>query len=394
MPVASTRDALLIEAATTSDPQPTSEQAMRGRRHTSLRRLASLEITHQRIRRQDLMHFSRQLSVFVKAGIPILEALEAIREEMGNKRLKQILGQMADDLSAGSTLSGAAEKHPDAFPDYFLGIIRSAELTGNLDTALERLSEYIERDMDARNKVTSALLYPSVVVGLAVVVVVVLSTYVLPKFETFFKTLHAKLPLATRIMIDATRFITGWWYVIIAGIAAVLLGSFLAMRTKRGLAIRDSLVLRIPAIGEVVRYALLERFCRILSGMVTSGVPIPDALVVTTASVHNAVFQSGLSQARTEMMRGEGLARPLARTGLFPAAARQMFTVGESTGTLDDQLQTAAIFLDRELDYKIKRLTTLFEPVVLIFVGVIVGFVAIALVSAMYGVFRQVNIHA
>lgn len=356
-----------------------------------LKRIANLEITPQRVKRRELMHFSRQMSVFITAGIPILEALNAITEEMGNKHFKEVLNEMAADLQSGETFATAAEKHKRVFPDYYRGILHSAELTGSLDTALDRLAEYIERDIEARRKVTSALVYPAVVVGLAVVVVVVLAAFVLPRFENFFNQLDAKLPLATRILLHVTHFLRDWWWALLAGVLVVTASAVLATRTEKGKEFRDRLLLRIPALGDVIRHALLERFCRIFSGMVTAGVPIPEALSVTTTSLSNAVFRNGLTEAREEMLRGDGLARPLARTGLFPAAAKQMFMVGEATGTLDNQLETAATFFDRELDYKIKRMTTLFEPAVLIFVGAIVGFVAIALVSAMYGIFRQVH---
>ena len=356
-----------------------------------LKRVASLEITPQRIKRRELMHFSRQMSVFITAGIPILEALNAITEEMGNKHFKEVLNQMAVDLQSGETFATAAEKHRRVFPEYYRGILHSAELTGSLDIALNRLADYLERDIEARRKVTSALVYPAVIVALAVVVVIVLAAFVMPRFEKFFKSLDAKLPLATRILLSITHFLSNWWWLLLAGLLVFVAIVMLVARTEQGRVARDKMLLRTPALGDVVRHALLERFCRIFSGMVTAGVPIPDALAVTTSSMSNAVFRTGLTQAREEMMKGEGLARPLARTGLFPAAARQMFLVGESTGTLDSQLETAATFFDRELDYKIKRLTTLFEPAVLVFVGAIVGFVAIALVSAMYGIFRQVH---
>ena len=350
------------------------------------------EITKKRVKRKELMHFSQQLAVFVKAGIPILEALAGISEEMGNKRFREVLDEISEDLRSGHTFSAATDKFPDVFPVYYRGILRSAEMTGNLDVALSRLADYIERDIEARRKVTSALAYPGIVMGFAVVVVVVLTAYVLPRFETFFDGLGADLPLMTRVLLGFTHFIANWWFVIVGGIGLFVLSVVLGARTKRGRAWIDHVLLRVPVLGDVIRYALLERFCRVMSSMMVAGVPLPEALAVTTSSVNNAKFRDGLTDARAAMMRGEGLARPLSQTGLFPATARQMFTVGESTGTLDDQLSTAATYFDRELDYKVKRFTTLFEPATLLFVGLIVGFVAIALVSAMYGIFREVQV--
>jgi type IV pilus assembly protein PilC len=230
------------------------------------------------------------------------------------------------------------------------------------------------------------------VMGMSVVTVVVLTAFVLPRFETFFKSFNAKLPLATRLLLDVTHIISTYWYVIVVPVVALVVLLILGQRTIRGKAVRDSVLLRMPVLGGVIRFAVIERFCRILTSMVDAGVPLPDALLVITEGTDNDVFRRGLLAAREAMLRGEGLAGPLAETGLFPAAARQMFRVGEETGTLDQQLQIAARFFDRELDYKIKRFTALFEPAVIVMMGLIVGFVAIALVSAMYGIYNQVNV--
>jgi len=337
------------------------------------------------------MHFSRQLAVFIKAGIPILDALDAIHEEMGNKFFRFIVEDVITRLREGSTFADAMDVHADAFPNYYLGILRSAELTGKLDTVLVQLSEYIERDVEARRKVTSALAYPMVIFGLSVVVVIVLVSFVLPKFEGFFLDLDAELPLATRLLLATSDALTGYWP-ILAGTGAALVVLLLVVgRSDRGRALRDSALLRLPVLGDLLHHVVLERFCRILSAMMKAGVPLPQALSVTSDATSNAVYRRELRVAREAMMRGEGLATPLVATGLFPPSAKQMFRVGENTGTLDEQLETAATYFERELDYKIKRFTTLFEPAVLLFVGLVVGFVAVAVISAMYGVFRQVN---
>jgi type IV pilus assembly protein PilC len=351
----------------------------------------TLELTKKKVPRKDLMHFSRQLAVFIKAGIPILDALEAIQEEMGNKQFHAILSDVVAELRQGSTFADAMDVHAAAFPQYYLGILRSAESTGHLDLVLVQLSAYIERDLDARRKVSSALAYPAIIMSVAVVVVIILVSYVLPKFEAFFRDLHAKLPLPTRMLLNSAHFLTAHGFIIVGAVGTLIVLLLVALRTEKGKYARDALLLRLPVLGDLVTHMVLERFCRILSSMMRAGVPLPHALSVTTDATSNRVFQRGLATAREAMMRGEGLAAPLSATGLFPPAARQMFRVGESTGSLDEQLETAAGYFDTELDYKIKRFTTLFEPAVLLFVGLIVGFVAIALVSAMYGIFRQVR---
>lgn len=353
------------------------------------RNILQLEITKKKLPRKELMHFTRQLAVFVRAGIPILEGLEVIGEEAASKVLPQVLDDMREALRRGDTFAQAASAHPEAFPNFYLSVLRSAEMTGDLDTVLDQLADYIDRDLDARSKIVSALVYPAIVGAMAVVTAVVLTVFVLPRFEVFFASLDAELPLPTRMLLGLSEFVQQWGTVMGAGVLATVIGVALAVRTAKGKAKRDAILLRMPGFGDVLRHAILERFCRILGSMISAGVPLPDAMAVTADVTNNAVYRRKLLVAREAMLRGEGLAGPLAATKLFPGAARQMFRVGEDTGTLDAQLATAAHYYDRELDFKIKRFTSLFEPAVIIFMGVIVGFVAVAMVSAMYGIFNQ-----
>jgi type IV pilus assembly protein PilC len=354
--------------------------------------ILQFEITREKVPRKELMYFSRQMAVFMKAGIPVLEALEIMSEETGHKVLQRVMAEMAESLRSGETFAGAASQHPEAFPRYYLGILESAELTGNLDIVLDQLADYIDRNLEARRKVSSALMYPAIVFVFAIVAVVIITAVVLPRFKSFFASLHAKLPVPTRMLLGVANFFANDWYYLVGALAAILVLIVLGVATTHGREVRDRLFLKVPVVGELIRTSILERFCRILHSMVTAGVPLPEALQVTGEATTNTVYQKGLFEARSAMMRGEGLAAPLAATQLFPAAARHMFLVGESTGTMDDQLHSAAVYFDRELDYKLKQFTALFEPAVIIFVGVIVGFVAIALISAMYGIYRQVHI--
>jgi len=356
------------------------------------RTILQFEVTKKLVPRKDVMHFSRQLSVFVQAGIPIMEALEVISTETPDKLMKKALLDMIDRIQSGDTFASAAAAHPEAFPNYYIGMLTSAELTGNLDVVLDQLADYIDRDIVARGKITSALIYPAVVAVMAVVVVVVLATFVMPKFVVFFKSFHAQLPLPTRMLLSMSNFVSNWWFAILGVIVAVVVGVIALRRSRGGKAWLDSFILKLPILGDLVKTAIIERVCRILSSMIKAGVALPDAMKVTADSSNNAVYRQGLNTVRDEMMEGRGLAEPLGETGLFPGAARQMFRVGEETGTLDAQLATAANFYDRELDVKLKRFTSLFEPAVIIFMGVVVGFVAVALVSAMYGIYHQVKI--
>jgi type IV pilus assembly protein PilC len=230
-----------------------------------------------------------------------------------------------------------------------------------------------------------------VIFCVAVAAVIILTGWVLPKFRTFFDSLHAKLPLPTRLLLTIGHFASTWWFVFFGLVLALVVGGVLMFRTPAGRAKADAMLLRLPLIGDVMRHSLMERICRILGSMIRAGVALPDAMAVTADATNNDVYRQGLTTIRDEMLKGRGLAEPIAQSGLFASAARQMFRVGEDTGTLDDQLDTAARYYDRELDYRIKRFTSIIEPAVIIMMGLVVGFVALALISAMYGIYHQVK---
>jgi len=347
------------------------------------------ELTKQKVKKKELMHFTRQLAVFVKAGIPITEALETIGDETEDVALRRCLSSMVEELRNGGRLSAAARQHPECFPIYYMGILESAELTGRLDTTLESLAGYLEREVETRSKVVAALSYPGVVMVLALVTVAILAGYVLPQFKPLFEELHADLPAPTRMLLFVADLFTIYIYIPLTVIGAIAAVVIWLVKTEKGRRVKDRLVLKIPVIKGIIEYSILERFCRILGAMIRAGVPLPEGLKTTTESTSNSVYKEKLESAQAIMLEGGGFYQPLADTGLFPGAARQMFKVGEETGTLDDQLEVASMYFDRELESRIKKFTTMFEPIMIIFVGLIVGFVAVALVSAMYGVLDQ-----
>jgi len=350
------------------------------------RGMLDFELTKEKVKKKELMHFTRQLAVFVKAGIPLTDALVTIGDETEDVALRRCLGDMIDDLRNGGLLSVSAANHPEAFPEYYVGILQAAELTGRLDESLESLAGYLEREIDTRSKVVSALSYPMIVMVMAFGTVLLLAGYVLPQFKPLFEELGAELPAPTRLMLFISRFFTDLWF-ITAAFFMMLIGIFVFLKkTEKGRDIKDRMVLKLPIISGIVDYAILERFCRILGAMVKAGVPLPEGLKTTTESTSNRVYKERLEVARASMLEGKGFSQPLIDTELFPGAAKQMFKVGEETGTLDEQLEVASIYFDRELEARIKKFTTMFEPIMIVFVGVIVGFVAVALVSAMYGV--------
>jgi len=350
------------------------------------------EVSAPRVKREEVMHLSRQLGAFVRAGLPLIDAVRTLGEEARNTSVRRMMTEVEDGLRRGEKLSDCLDRHPKIFPEYYRGILRSAELTGQLDTVLDQLAKYLERDLEARRKIKAAMIYPAMIMGMSLVTVVVLATFVLPRFKVFFASLHATLPLPTRMLLAMTDFFTQWWWAVLAGLVTAAVAVFAGLRTEPGRYVRDRLFLATPVLGDTIQFALVERFCRILSSMVSAGVSLPEALRVATESLRNLVFIRSLSQVGEAMLEGEGLAQPLAGTGLFPTTAAQMMRVGEETGTLDTQLEVTARYYEGELDYKIKKLTSLFEPAVIIVMGLVVGFVAVALVSAMYGIFNQVKV--
>jgi len=351
----------------------------------------NLEFGKPRVKKKELMQFTRQLAVFVKAGIPLTEALQIIADESPDIALQRTLMGMVEDLRNGGTLSGAAAKYPEAFPEYYVGILGSAELTGKLDETMENLAGYLERELETRAKVTSALSYPGVVMVLAIFTMVVLAGYVLPQFKPLFEELDAELPPTTRALLFIADLFTVYWYLPFTFFSSIIGWVVWLIKTPKGKAVRDRMFLKLPVISGIISYSILERFCRILGAMVKAGVPLPEAMKTTTTATSNVVFHERLEHARLAMLEGGGFAKPLAETELFPGAARQMFKVGEETGTLDDQLSVASLYFDRELEQRIRRFTTMFEPIMIIFVGIVVGFVAVALVQAMYGVLGSVK---
>ena len=351
-------------------------------------KFTEIELTKKRVKPAEVMHFSRQIAAFVRSGIPLADALEVVEDNASNKRWRSIVVVMREAIQNGVPFSDAVAAHGEVFPPYYLGILRSSEFTGQLDVALDQLAGYMERDLEARQQIKSALTYPTVIGVMSIVTVAIMATNVLPKFAGFFDSLDSQLPLPTRMLLAISGFMKRFWYAVPLSGVFVGVMIYLLRKTEPGRSIRDKVLLKVPLIREIVLYAVVERFGRIVGAMVRAGVPITDAMAAAIRSVHNKVFEKALQGAQERMMEGEGISAPLRDLDLFPRAAIQMMRVGEDTGTLDIQLENAAAYYGSELNHKLKRLTSLFEPAVIILMGAIVGFVAVALISAMYGVFQ------
>jgi type IV pilus assembly protein PilC len=345
----------------------------------------------QTVKPAGVMAFSRQLSSFLEAGIPVLGALEIVGLETGSPVMRAVIDDIRLSIQRGSSFFGAVDRHPEVFPAYYRAMLVSAEYTGHLDEVLSRLAGYIERDITARRQIKSALSYPILVLCLAVVAMIVMSIFVLPKFSGLYRGLGAELPLPTRMLIGFTDFVTNQWPMIFGSMALAVVVLIAIVGGDRGKSRRDIVTMKLPVVGHLFQLISLERFCRVLSALANSGAPLPDAITVSADSTNNSIFQSRMLVVRETLIRGSGLYAPMVASGIFPLAARQMIQVGEKTGSLGDQLGKAANYYEREVAFKMKKATDMFQPMVILFVGLVVGFVAVAQVAAMYSIFGQVK---
>jgi type IV pilus assembly protein PilC len=338
-----------------------------------------------RISRADIILFTRQIATFVGAGVPMSRALATIAEDTASPLFKRVILRILDDLERGQNLSEALVKHPTVFPALYIDLVRVAELTGNLEGTLSELAGYLRRDLSTVRRVQAAMIYPAVILVVAVGVVIVLVFFALPAFVRIFAEFRVQLPLPTRILLGIVAFIRDWALEIGASMLAITAGVVVALRTDRGRYAKDQLAVKAPILGPIVVSAVLNRFARTLAMVLKAGVPLGQTFEAVIASTGNRVFQRGLNTVKEQMTSGEGFAGPLLRTRLFPPMLTQMVRVGEETGTLDTYLEQAAEFYEEELEFRIRAMTALIEPVMVVVVALIVGFIAVSLISAMYG---------
>jgi type IV pilus assembly protein PilC len=338
-----------------------------------------------RISRADVILFTRQLATFVGAGLPMSRALGTMAEETASPLFKRVILTILDDLERGLNLSDALAKHPQVFPGLYIDLVRVAELTGNLEGTLGELAVYLRRDLNTIRRLRSAMIYPTVILVVAAAVVVILVVFAMPAFVRIFAEFRVKLPPTTQLLLNIVTFIEAWGLVIGAVALTIAAGIIAGLRTERGRVIKDQLSIKVPIFGPIVLSAVLNRFARTLAMVLKAGVPLGQTFDAVIASTGNRVFQRGLTTVKEQMTGGEGFAGPLIRTRLFPPMLTQMVRVGEETGTLDTYLEQAAEFYEEELDYRIRAMTSLIEPVMTVAVAIVVGFIAVSLISAMYG---------
>jgi type IV pilus assembly protein PilC len=335
--------------------------------------------------------FTRQFSVMIDAGLPLVQCLEILSQQQENKTFKRALIQIRQDVESGSNLADAMRKHPKIFNDLYTNMVAAGEAGGILDTILQRLAQYIEKSVKLNSQVKSAMIYPVAVISIAVIVVAVILWKVIPVFAALFKGLGAELPLPTVIVIHLSNFIADFWWLI----GITLFGTAYALRryheTYKGKRVLDNIMLKAPIIGGLLRKIAVARFCRTLSTLTSSGVPILDGLQITARTAGNSIIEDAIMATRKSVEEGKTISEPLGDTDVFPSMVVQMIAVGEQTGALDTMLSKIADFYEDEVDTAVAGLMKLLEPVLIAFLGVAIGGIVIAMYMPMFALIGQVG---
>lgn len=332
------------------------------------------------VRDRDMVVFSRQFATMINAGVPILQSLQILSEQTENPKLRRRLYSIRADIEGGSSLFDALKKYPDIFDSLYTNMVNAGEAGGILDQVLLRLADYIEKAAKLKAKIKGAMIYPGVVVTVAIAVIAVILIFVIPTFKTMFESMGGSLPAPTVFVINLSNFVINNFLYLLGGAVAAFIGFKLFYRWEKGQILVDRWVLFLPVFGPLLRKAAVAKFSRTLSTMVSSGVPILNALDIVSKTSGNKTVELGVLDARRAIAEGQTLAEPLEETGVFPPMVIHMISIGEATGALDTMLGKIADFYDDEVDVAVESITSLIEPVMIVFLGVVVG----GLVISMY----------
>ena len=331
------------------------------------------------VRSKDVAVFSRQFATMIAAGLPLVQCLQTLGLQVERKPFQEIIGKVAADVESGSTLSEAMGRFPNVFNELYVNLVHVGETGGVLDSMLARLSTYLEKAQALRHRVQMAVIYPALVILVAILVVTFLMIFVIPIFAAFFTKAGVPLPLPTRIVVGMSNAIANYWYLILAAIVGIILGFRAWYRTESGRLAVDSALLRAPIFGPLMRKIAVARFTRTLSALLGGGVPIIDALRITAKTAGNRVVENAVMEARERVMAGQTLGERLRDSKVFPPMVVQMVVVGEQTGALDNMLGKVADYYEDEVDVAVAGLTSLLEPILIVFLGVVVGGIVIAI---------------
>jgi type IV pilus assembly protein PilC len=345
-----------------------------------------------RVKIEDLALATRQLSTMITSGLALMRALTVLEAQTENKKLKETLVAVRSDIQAGASLSNALARHPKVFSELYVAMIRAGETGGFLEDALVRVADQLESQDRLRRQVKGAMVYPIVVFTVAIGVMIGMLVFIIPVFAGVFKSFGGKLPALTLLIMHASNFVRGYWFVLIFGIPALILGFHKWKGSQRGRPIWDRMRLKAPAkIGTVVQKVALARWSRTLSSLTTAGVPTLEAIDVTGRTAGNTVVETAMQTVHESVQAGGTIASALGREEIFPALVTNMVRVGEETGALDSTLAKVADFYEEQVEIAVKSLTSILEPIMIVFIGSIVGFMIIAMYLPMFDVYNQIH---
>jgi len=345
-----------------------------------------------RVKPKEIILFSRQLALLLESGTDIVSALELIQSQITSRPLKKTIGDVTSDIRGGSSLSTAMGKHPRTFPEIYHRTIAAGEQAGNLEVVLRQMADHLERAALTAKKIKSALAYPLMLAVIAVVVVVVLVTYVLPKFNDLYSAFNAKLPLPTRMVISLSKWSTHYGLYVILGILILAGLAYAYTRTPAGKYQWHRLLLSLPVVGRINVLTELSCCCRIMALLFKVGLPLPEIMALAIRGTSNKVMAEALTGVQQDLIQGEGLSKPMAKRSLFLPLMVQMVGVGEETGNLDNTLNTVAQSYEVEADDRTSSAVGLIQPAMIIAIAVVVGFIAISMMLAMYSIYGQVTV--
>jgi len=331
---------------------------------------------------KEIAVFTRQFATMINAGLPLVQCLEILSTQTENKIFAKAIAEIKFDVEAGSTFADALKKHPKIFDELYVNLVHAGEVGGLLDTILGRLAKHIEKAMKLKSQIKSAMVYPSAIMGVAVIVISVLMIFVIPIFARMFLEMSGGkvgLPFATQVVIDVSNFMKSNILFLIMGAAALVYAIKRYYATPKGRLVMDRMFLKLPVMGDLIRKAAVAKFTRTLGTLITSGVPILEGLTITSKTAGNKVVEGAILMARQSISEGKTVAEPLAKSGVFPSMVTHMISVGEATGALDAMLGKIADFYDEEVDASVAALTAPLEPMMMVFLGTIIGFIVIAM---------------
>ena len=340
----------------------------------------NLSFMQPKITTKDIVVFTRQFSTMIDAGLPLVQCLDILSRQQENKTFRKVLLEVKESVESGSTFADALKKHPKVFDELFVNLVAAGEVGGILDTILNRLAAYIEKSMKLKKQVKSAMTYPATIVAIALLVITVILVFVIPQFQSMFEDFGGTLPLPTQVVINISEFIQSYVVHIIVGGVAFIFSYKRFYATKRGREILDNLYLKLPVFGELIRKVSVAKFTRTLGTMISSGVPILDGLEIVAKTAGNKTVEKAIYKVRQSISEGKTIAEPLEKSGVFPSMVCQMIAVGEQSGSIDTMLNKIADFYDDEVDDAVGNLTAMMEPLLMLFLGITVG----GLVVAMY----------